>query len=120
MKLRFGTILLRSLVALTVLGTCASALGDPKPSSLEVRRIKHVIDDNGKEWLSVQFLNHGNKTVTISAVSPAKMGPWVNVDKSVEAGSMVKTLMKIDNKAPTAVWLTTSEGMCVFDLPARN
>ena len=120
MKSRIGTILFRSIVALTVLGTCASALGDPRGSSLEIRRIKHVIDGDGKEWLSVQFANHGQKAVTVSAISPAKMGPWVNVDKSVEAGANVKMLMKIDKKEPTAVWLTTSEGMCVFDLPGKN
>ena len=120
MKLRFGTILFRSIVAMTVLGACASALGEPRPTSLEIRRLKHVIDGDGKEWLSVQFANHGNKSVTLSAISPTKMGPWVNVDKSVEAGGTVKTLMKLDKKEPTAVWLTTSEGMCVFELPARN
>ena len=120
MKLRFGTILFRSIVALTVLGSCASALGDPRGTSLEIRRIKHVIDENGKEWLSVQFSNHGTKAVKVSAVAPTKMGPWVNVDKSVEAGGMVKTLLKIDKKEPTAVWLNTSEGMAVFDLPAKN
>jgi len=120
MKLSFGTILFRSIVALTVLGTCASALGDPKAGSLEIRRIKHVIDNDGKVWLSVQFANHGTKAVTVSAISPTKMGPWVKVDKSVEAGGTVKTLMKTARKEPTAVWLTTSEGMCVFDLPANN
>ena len=120
MKLRFGTILFRSIVALTVLGSCASALGDPKGTSLEIRRIKHVIDENGKEWLSVQFSNHGTKAVKVSAVAPTKMGPWVTVDKSVEAGGMVKTLLKIDKKEPTAVWLNTSEGMTVFDLPPKN
>jgi hypothetical protein len=120
MTFQFGTILFRSIVALTVLGTCASALGDPKPTSLEIRRIKHVIDDNGKVWLSVQFTNHGTNAVKVSAISPTKMGPWVNVDKSVEAGGTVKTLMKVDKKEPTAIWLTTSEGMTVFDLPANN
>jgi len=120
MKLRFGTILFRSIVALTVLGTCATALGEPKASSLEIRRIKHVIDGDGKEWLSVQFTNHGNKAIKISAVAPTKMGPWVNVDKSVESGGMVKTLMKLDKKDPTTVWLTTSEGMCVFNLPSNK
>ena len=51
MKSRFGAILFRSIVALTVLGTCASALGDPKASSLDVRRTKHVIDGDGNQWL---------------------------------------------------------------------
>jgi len=121
MKLHVGTILFRSLVALTVLGASASALGEPgKTGSLEIRKIRHMVDENGKVVLSVQFLNHGTKPVKLTAISPTRMGPWVKMDQKVEAGAMVKALMKTDKGEPTAVWVTTSEGLCEFDLPARN
>ena len=119
--MKLGTILFRSLVALTVLGASASALGEPgKPPSLEIRKVKHLIDGDGKVFLSIQFANHGTKPVTLSAISPTRMGPWVNVNKSVDPGNNVKTLLKIDKSEPTALWLTTSEGLCQFDLPPRN
>jgi hypothetical protein len=119
--MKIGTILFRSLVALTVLGASASALGEPgRTSSLEIRKVKHAVDGDGKVWLSVQFANHGTRAVMVSAISPTRMGPWVNVDKSVEAGGNVKALMKIAGAEPKAVWITTSEGLCQFDLPSQN
>jgi hypothetical protein len=121
MSMRIGRILVYSICGLAMLAMSARASGEPgSTGSLEIRKVKHVIDGDGKVWLSIQFANHGTKTVSVSAISPGRLGPWVKVDQSVEAGAAMKTLMNIARDEPTTVWISTSEGLCKFDLPARN
>jgi hypothetical protein len=116
-------LLLRFLVGLAlaaVLFPAAAAADQSRQGSLELRRIKRVIDGDGRVWLSLQLANHGNKTVTVTGIAPSRFGPWSDVGKAVEPNANLKTLMKIVKDEPTTVWFSTSEGLCVFQLPAKN
>ncbi len=125
MRLRFQTVLYRVLLALglaaALFATPAAASGDEqKQGSLELRRVRHVIDGDGKLHLSLQFANLGAKTVNVTGIAPTRFGPWADVNKKVEAGATLKTFMKIARDDPAAVWISTSEGLCVFQLPAKQ
>ena len=112
--------LLQGLALAAVLLPAAAAADQTKQGSLELRKIKHVIDGDGRVWLSLQLANHGTKTVTVTGIAPTRFGPWSDVGKAVEPNANLKTLMKIVKDEPAAVWFSTSEGLCVFQLPAKN
>jgi len=112
--------LLQVLALAAALFPAAAAAEPAGQSSLELRRVKHVIDGDGRVWLSIQLANHGNKPVTVTGIAPTRFGPWSDVGKAVEPNANLKTLMKIAKDEPTSVWFSTSEGLCVFQLPAKN
>ena len=122
-RTRHHSLLLRLLVGLALAGVlfpAAAAADQSRQGSLELRKIKHVIDGDGRVWLSLQLANHSTKTVTVTGMAPTRFGPWSDVGKAVEPNANLKTLMKIVKDEPTAIWFSTSEGLCVFQLPAKN
>jgi hypothetical protein len=120
MRSRFVTVVLASVLAFTFAMAGRVSAEPGAQGSLVLRKVKHVIDGDGRVWLSVQFANPTTKTITVTSIGPSRYGPWGNVGRSVESGAAIKALMKIEKSEPGEVWIKTSEGTCVFELPKRE
>lgn len=112
--------LLQALALAAILLPAAVAADESRQGSLELRKVKHVIDGDGRVFLSLQLANHGTKTVTVTGIAPTRFGPWSDVNKPVEPNGNLKTLLKVTKDDPKSVWFATTEGLCVFQLPAKN
>jgi hypothetical protein len=87
--------------------------------SLELHRWKHLMDEGGHLWISVQLTNDGNAPVTVKGIAPSALGPWSDVSQVAEPGQRVAAKLKIDgqpSEKPVDVWIYSTEGLCKFVL----
>ena len=87
--------------------------------SLELHRWKHLMDEGGHLWISVQLTNDGSAPVTVKGIAPSALGPWSDVSQVAEPGQRVAAKLKIDaqpSDKPVDVWIYSTEGLCKFEL----
>ena len=100
-----------------VLATPAGA--GQRNGSLELHRWKHLMDDGGHMWVSVQLTNDGSAPITVKGIAPSALGPWSDVSQVAEPGQRVAAKLKVDDDAtdkPMDVWIYSTEGLCKFEL----
>ena len=85
------------------------------PSSLELRKYKFHLDENGRTWVTFRFVNMGSHAVIVNAITAGPHGPWAAVGKRVEADATFKWSAIVKDR-PTAVWLDTDQGVTKFDM----
>lgn len=85
------------------------------PSSLELRRYKFHLDEQGRTWLTFRFVNMGGRAVIVNAITTSSRGPWTTVGKRVQADATFKWSGTVKDR-PTAVWLDTDQGVTRFDM----
>jgi hypothetical protein len=96
------------------------AAAQPRQGSLELHKVRHLVDENGNLWLALQLVNHGDHVVNVAGVAPSRLGPWTNTGQKVEPGTAIRAKMKLGKDTPQTIWVDTSEGLLVFKLPARQ
>jgi hypothetical protein len=84
-------------------------------SSLELRRYKFHIDEQGRTWVTFRFVNMGGRGVIVNAITVGPHGPWTTIGKRVEPDATFKWSGIIKDR-PTAVWLDTDQGVTKFDM----
>ena len=114
---RTRSILWLICAAATLLATPAGA--GQRNGSLELHRWKHLMDEGGHVWLSIQLTNEGNAPVTVKGIALSALGPWSDVSETAQPGQRVRAKLKTDEdpaSKPVDVWIFSSEGLCKFEL----
>ena len=84
-------------------------------SSLELRKYKFHIDENGRTSVTFRFVNMGGRGVIVNAITAGPHGPWTTVGKRVDPSATFKWSGIVEDR-PTAVWLDTDQGVSKFDM----
>jgi hypothetical protein len=118
---RFRATLLPKLILVAVAAAMtATAAAQQRQGSLELHKVRHLADDNGELWLSLQLVNRGTHVVKVVGVAPSRLGPWTNTGEKIDPGSAIRAKMKLGKDIPRTIWVDSSEGLVVFILPNRN
>jgi hypothetical protein len=118
---KFRPTLLSKLILVAVAAVfAATATAQQRQGSLELHKIRHLADENGQLWLSLQLVNRGTHVVKVAGVAPSRLGPWTNTGETIDPGAAIRAKMKLGKEMPRTVWVDTSEGLIVFVLPSRN
>ncbi|HSZ59720.1 MAG TPA: hypothetical protein VK797_29015 [Tepidisphaeraceae bacterium] len=114
--------ILKVIVTFGIVGAILTspAAAQQRQGSLELHKIRHLVDENGQLWLTLQLVNQGNHIVNVARVAPSATGPWTESGQKIEAGAAIRAKMKLGKDMPQSVWVDTSDGMLVFNLPARQ
>ena len=118
-KSRYLLFLICAIAAL--LATPAGA--GQRNGSLELHRWKHLMDDGGRFWVSVQLTNDGSAPVTVKGIAPSAFGPWSDVSQVAEPGQRIAAKLKVDGEPSDKamdVWIYSSEGLCKFVLKKQS
>ena len=114
--------ILKVIVICATLGAVLArpAAAQQRQGSLELHKIRHLVDENGQLWLTLQLVNQGNHIVNVARVAPSAAGPWTESGQKIEAGTAIRAKMKLGKDMPQSIWVDTSDGMIIFNLPSRQ
>lgn len=110
-------ILACGIVGAILTGPAAAQL---RQGSLELHKVRRMVDDNGNPWLALQLVNQGNHIISIASVAPSRQGPWTDTNQKIEPGTAIRAKMKLGKDAPQEIWVDSSDDMITFKLPARQ
>jgi hypothetical protein len=121
--LKFGpAAVLKMILAVGVATTLlvATAAAQQRQGDIELHKVRHVVDQNGQIWFTLQLVNRGTHIVNVAGVAPSRLGPWTDTGQKIEPGAAIRAKMKAGKEAPQTIWVDTSEGLMVFKLPPRQ
>lgn len=107
------------LAAAATLLLAAPAVAGGSPSGLELRKIRHVLDDRGRVNLRLKLVDVGIGSITILGIAPSRLGPWTDVGQTLAPGATMTAVMPASAHSQ-ALWVDSSRGLIEFDLPASN